>query len=63
MTDNNSSSAPETLEDFAARMRAELDAFVVDWRKHQAEEPEDWPETYDPAGWDEQFTIWMETRP
>ena len=44
-----------TLDQFIARLHAEVDAFAAKWRAESAVNPEHWPATMNEAEWHEQF--------
>lgn len=44
-----------TLEQYAEKLREEVDAFVEKWRTNSALDPEHWPIKMTLADWDEQF--------
>lgn len=44
-----------TLDQFIARLHAEVDAFAAKWRAEHAVNPEHWPAAMNEAEWHEQF--------
>ncbi|USN14314.1 hypothetical protein KABACHOK_05010 [Brevundimonas phage vB_BpoS-Kabachok] len=44
-----------TLDQYVARLQAEITAFADKWRAHNALDPDHWPATMGIGEWDEQF--------
>ena len=47
----------ETLDEFVARAKSEVDKFAEEWRKGRETDPEHWPMSLPPGDWDEQFRM------
>ena len=53
---------PITLAAWLVERQRVLEAFAADWRSHQAQAPEDWPEEMSAGDWDEQYAAYLETQ-
>lgn len=45
----------ETLDQFIARAKREIDTFAEKWRDNMTESPDEYPNKLPPQDWDEQY--------
>ena len=47
----------QTLDEFLAKMRKDLDQFEKNWRAENSQDPDDWPMKMGAGDWYEQFLM------